>query len=141
MHASNHVETGASVYELTVESEFSAAHRLVGYHGLCENLHGHNWQVETTVGSNVLNDLGMVMDFQDLKASLREILEVLDHKYLNDVPPFDEENPTTERLGRFIAEELDNRLPETVRVQRVRVWESGRSSATYLPGGPEGVVR
>jgi len=128
------------MYELSVENEFAAAHRLVGYHGLCENLHGHNWRVETTVGSSVLNDLGMVMDFQDLKKAINDVLDQLDHKYLNDIPPFDRDNPTTERLARYVAERLDRRLPDTVRVQRVQVWESGRSSATYLPGGPEGVV-
>ncbi|MFW5857540.1 MAG: 6-pyruvoyl trahydropterin synthase family protein, partial [Planctomycetota bacterium] len=84
--------------------------------------------------------LGMVMDFQDLKKAINTVLEQLDHKYLNDIPPFDRDNPTTERLARFVAEQLDRRLPDTVRVQRIQVWESGRSSATYLPGGPEGVV-
>lgn len=129
------------MYELTVEAEFAAAHNLRGYEGLCENLHGHNWTVEAIVRSPVLNDLGMVMDFKDLKGALGEIMELLDHKYLNDVEPFDKENPTTERLARFICEELEPKLPGHVSVQQVRIWESARSSGAYMPMGPKGVVK
>lgn len=128
------------MYELQVETEFSAAHNLRGYEGLCENLHGHNWRVETTVRSPLLNDLGMVMDFRDLKAALNAIMETLDHKYLNDIPPFDKENPTTERLARHICETLAAQLPEHVEVARVTIWESARSCAAYIPGGPRAVV-
>jgi len=124
-----------------VEGEFAAAHRLVGYEGLCENLHGHNWKVEVTVRSPVLNNMGMVMDFKDIKAAVGEILERLDHKYLNEVPPFDSENPTTEHLARHIATELEPRLPDKARVGCVRIWESPRASAAYRPGGPKGVVK
>lgn len=119
------------MYELTVETDFAAAHRLVGYEGLCENLHGHNWRVDVTVSSPSLNDLGMVMDFKDLKALVAELLEEFDHKYLNDIPPFDAINPTTENLSRVIAERLQADLPGPVRVKSIRVWESPRASATY----------
>jgi 6-pyruvoyltetrahydropterin/6-carboxytetrahydropterin synthase len=129
------------MYELTVETDFSAAHRLEGYQGLCENLHGHNWKVEVTVRALELNETGMVMDFKELKAAVAEIMEKLDHKYLNDVPPFDTDNPTTERLARFVAEELQQRLPENVTVQKSQIWESARCSATYHPQGPKGVIR
>ncbi|MHC4887414.1 MAG: 6-carboxytetrahydropterin synthase QueD [Planctomycetota bacterium] len=129
------------MYELTVETDFAAAHRLVGYEGLCENLHGHNWKVDVTVKSPTLNDLGMVIDFKDLKAMVGEIMEGFDHKYLNDIAPFDEINPTTENLSRVIAEVLQSKLPEPVRVHSIRVWESPRASATYLADGPQGVVK
>ena len=129
------------MYELAVETEFAAAHRLEGYKGLCENLHGHNWQVMVVVRSAVLNDLGMVMDFKELRSAVDAILNQLDHKFLNDIPPFDKMNPTTENLARYIAETLDANLPEGVQVERVQVWESGKSSAAFILRGPKEIVR
>ncbi len=77
------------MYELTIEAHFAAAHNLREYQGECENLHGHNWRVEVVVGAGELDRLGMVMDFRDLKGALGGVLRQLDHKYINDVPPFD----------------------------------------------------
>jgi len=124
------------MYELAVEAEFAAAHRLNGYKGACERLHGHNWRVVAVVRSTELNELGMVLDFKDLRAHLEAVLDRLDHMYLNDVPPFDEENPTTECIARHVAEALAGRLTEPVEVDRVQVWESQGSCATYLACEP-----
>ncbi|MFH0910018.1 MAG: 6-carboxytetrahydropterin synthase QueD [Planctomycetota bacterium] len=121
------------MYELSVEREFAAAHRLKGYQGPCENLHGHNWKVGVKVESESLNDFGMVMDFKDLKALVQEAVDALDHKYLNEVPPFDRENPTTENLARHLCEGLSARLPPGIRLARVEVWESSRAGAAYVP--------
>ncbi|MHC4872355.1 MAG: 6-carboxytetrahydropterin synthase QueD [Planctomycetota bacterium] len=129
------------MYELAVESEFAAAHRLEGYSGLCENLHGHNWKVMVQVRSAVLNNMGMVMDFKDLKASISEIMEYLDHKYLNDIEPFNELNPTTENIARYICEKLEAGLPQNVHVERVQIWESARASAAYIPRGPKEILK
>ncbi|MBN1257651.1 MAG: 6-carboxytetrahydropterin synthase QueD [Planctomycetes bacterium] len=121
------------MYELTIETDFAAAHRLNGYDGPCENLHGHNWKVLVAVRSQVVNNLQMVMDFKDLKALVNPILDGFDHKYLNEIPPFDTENPTTERISRHLAELLAGKLPEGIKVARIQVWESDRASAAYLP--------
>jgi 6-pyruvoyltetrahydropterin/6-carboxytetrahydropterin synthase len=129
------------MYELTIETDFAAAHRLVAYEGLCENLHGHNWKVDVTVKSPSLDKLGMVMDFKDLKSAMAEIMETFDHKYLNEIAPFVEINPTTENLSRVIAELLQAKLPDPVRVNSIRVWESPRASATYYADGPQGIVQ
>ena len=128
------------MYELTVETDFAAAHHLVGHKGLCENLHGHNWKVDVTVKSTILNNLGMVIDFKDLKEMVGEIMESFDHKFLNEIKPFDSINPTTENLSRVICEQLAQALPEPVQVASIRVWESPRACATYFPGGPQGIV-
>ncbi len=121
------------MYELTVEDHFAAAHRLREYEGECENLHGHNWRVQVRVVAERLGKLGMVMDFRELKHSLGQVLSELDHTYLNEVPPFDRENPTTENLCRHIAARMGDLLPEGVGVGRVSCWESEKCSASYSP--------
>ena len=122
------------MYELTVEATFAAAHNLREYQGECEHLHGHNWRVEVCVAADELGRLGMLMDFRDLKAALSGVLQDLDHTYLNDVPPFDELNPTTENLCRHIAGRLAEKLPCNVSIRRVSCWESDNCGASYIPG-------
>ncbi|KPJ61871.1 MAG: hypothetical protein AMS15_05660, partial [Planctomycetes bacterium DG_23] len=107
------------MYELLVEGEFAGAHNLRGYKGLCEHLHGHNWKVACALRSDELNKLGMVIDFKKVKGLLSEVLEQFDHRYLNDLEPFQEENPTTENLARHIFKPLAPRHPEGIRVFKV----------------------
>lgn len=118
-------------YALAVRSSFAAAHRLREYEGNCERLHGHNWVVEVTVESRDLDARGMAIDFRAIKAALHEILSRLDHGYLNDVPPFDAQNPSSENIARFIFEEMERRIPPPPRVSRVTVWESEDARAEY----------
>jgi len=120
------------MYELTVETWFSAAHNLREYKGKCEALHGHNWKVEVTVTAEKLDSAGMVVDFKILKKETEDLLETLDHKYLNDIPPFDAINVTAENIARFIFEELSGRLNDgNIRVAMVRAWESHNAAAAY----------
>jgi 6-pyruvoyltetrahydropterin/6-carboxytetrahydropterin synthase len=121
------------MYELAIEDSFAAAHNLRGYEGDCEHLHGHNWRVEVCIAAEELDELGMVLDFRQLKAGLAEVLARLDHKYLNEVAPFDAVNPTTENICRYVAEELRAVLPCRVSVRRVSCWESDKCSASYTP--------
>jgi len=121
------------MYELIVESEFSAAHRLREYDGACEQLHGHNWRVEIALASEALNGLGMAMDFRDVKSILSKAINRFDHVYLNDLPAFKEQNPTTENLARFVFEQCSREVPEGVKVRYVTVWESPRCGARYSP--------
>jgi 6-pyruvoyltetrahydropterin/6-carboxytetrahydropterin synthase len=122
------------MYELVVESEFAAAHCLREYQGACERLHGHNWRVELVVGGETLDRLGMVMDFRDLKRILREVLDRFEHHFLNDLPEFQKQNPTTENMARVIYEECARRMPAGVRVRNVGVWETPRAGARYSAG-------
>ncbi|MFQ5466199.1 MAG: 6-carboxytetrahydropterin synthase QueD [Thermodesulfobacteriota bacterium] len=120
------------MYELTVETWFSAAHNLREYKGKCEALHGHNWKVEVAVTAEKLDDAGMVVDFKVLKKETEDLLDTLDHKYLNEIPPFDAINVTAENIARFIFEELSGRLNDgNIRVARVRAWESHNAAAAY----------
>ncbi len=123
------------LFELTVETQFSAAHCLRGHPGRCAQLHGHNYKVVVTVTSERLNQQGMVVDFAELKRVCLELIDPLDHTLLNDCPAFAEVNPTAEALARHIyqglAEKLANMLFDGVRPARVTVYESERSYATY----------
>ncbi len=119
------------MYYLQVEEDFASAHQLRGYQGRCENLHGHNWRVLVKVKGRELDPIGMLVDFGDLKKILRELLSGLDHVFLNELPPFDRINPTSENLAAYLYETLAERLPEGVDVHEVTVWESARSAATY----------
>ncbi len=118
-------------YTLFVKASFAAAHRLREYEGNCERLHGHNWKVEAAVESDRLDSRGMAIDFRVIKAALNGILDRLDHGYLNDVPPFTEENPSSENLARYLYDELSRMIPEPARVCRVIVWESEDARAEY----------
>ncbi|MDP2299156.1 MAG: 6-carboxytetrahydropterin synthase QueD, partial [Actinomycetota bacterium] len=108
-----------------------AAHALHGYPGECRNLHGHTWDVEVVVRGAVLDTIGIVYDFKTLKDDLDRVLEPLDHGYLNDVPPFDSENPTAENLSRYIYEAIATRVGDAVSVVEVSVWESPVARITY----------
>ncbi len=121
------------MFELTVKTDFSAAHRLRDYEGSCERLHGHNYKVDVVVAGEELSGTDLLIDFRELKAMLADILDQFDHQYLNDIAPFDSLNPTAENIAKVIAEQLADRLPEGVVVRRVTTWESDNCGATYVP--------
>ena len=122
------------MYTLKVEGAFEAAHHLNGYPGKCAQLHGHNWVVEAVVKGRELDELGMLVDFKDIKQTLKETLERFDHRYLNELAPFkDGVNPTAENLARIIFEELaGNEIFKRDSVlAAITVFESPKSSVTY----------
>ena len=119
-------------YELTVQRHFSAAHALRCYDGPCSRIHGHNYQVDVCVARNELDDLGMVIDFGDLKRVCDEVIDRLDHRMLNELDAFTELNATSERIAEHIYREVAQRLEGTgVGLRHVRVWETPTSAATY----------
>ena len=123
------------MYAVKIEDHFSGAHHLRNYHGKCEDLHGHNWKVEVLVISDTLDEGGMVLDFTILKASTREVLETLDHKYLNELPDFLETNPSSENISRYIFDKLKPLLDnQKTRLKQVTVWESENACASYAEG-------
>lgn len=120
------------MYRLMVESTFAAAHQLRGYKGRCESLHGHNWRVQVMVKTGVLDVIGMGIDFGLLKTHLKEIMNHLDHKFLNDIQPFTDKNPSSENLACYIFTAFAKRLDSTsVKMDWVRVWESDTAYAQY----------
>ena len=94
------------MYTVRVTLKFSSAHKLRGYRGKCEDLHGHNWRVEAAANAEVLDEAGMVVDFKVMKEALNRIISELDHKYLNELDYFRKINPTSENIARYIYEEM-----------------------------------
>lgn len=120
------------MFELSVKTHFSAAHRLVGYDGACANLHGHNWEVEIFVRGSRLNPLGMLVDFHDIKAAIRKVMKDVDHCDLNQLPAFLRENPTSENLARYLHGRLGGELNcAEHQVYKVTVCETPGTTASY----------
>jgi len=123
------------MYEISVERHFDAAHFLRGYKGKCEALHGHRFRVVTRVAAPELDDIGLAYDFTELKQHVDSILARFDHTCLNDVPPFDEINPSSENVATTIYEELQTKLASApLTISCVEVWESPQTGVTYSPG-------
>ena len=121
------------MYELKVIGHFAAAHSLRNFYGKCEALHGHNWKVEVYVRSEELDQAELVMDFGVIKKHLADVLDQLDHKYLNDLDFFKKFNPSSENIARFIYEGLAPEINQgPTRISRVSAWESETACATYL---------
>ncbi|MDR1942893.1 MAG: 6-carboxytetrahydropterin synthase QueD [Endomicrobium sp.] len=116
-------------YKLSVIKSFAGAHFLREYKGKCENLHGHNWKVRAAFSGDELGSNGMLVDFTDIKFHLDKILSQLDHKCLNDTPPFDKTNPTAENIASYIFNELKKFQYDKAKVAEIEVWESEGSSA------------
>jgi 6-pyruvoyltetrahydropterin/6-carboxytetrahydropterin synthase len=126
------------MFEVSVERTFAAAHQLRDYKGKCENLHGHNYKVRVTVQAEELDAAGLVVDFVEIKRLMDQIIERLDHTYLNDIPPFDRLNPSAENIAKLFFDELDRGLKAAAmanspRLAAVKVWETETSTATYRP--------
>lgn len=121
------------MYKLKIITGFDAAHQLRGYKGKCENIHGHNWKVEIEVLGQNLNQIGIAIDFKELKRLSEQVLSKLDHTFLNQVAPFDEINPSSENIARWIYESLKDMLKNyNVILHSVTVWESEHAAATYF---------
>jgi len=125
----------AAMHTVFKDFQFAAAHAIRGHTRGCENLHGHNYRVRVHVAARELDELGMVLDFADLKAVVQEVLGPFDHRVINDIPPFDRRNTTAELLAEFVYQEVERRLAATarVRVARVEVWENETACAVYEP--------
>jgi 6-pyruvoyltetrahydropterin/6-carboxytetrahydropterin synthase len=121
------------MYEVMIETEFSSAHQLRGYQGKCEHLHGHNWKIEVFVRGPRLNDIGLLVDFKELKLATKKVMDQLDHKNLNELTPFNEKyNPSSENIARYILDEVGAQINNEFRtVYKVRAWETPTTVASY----------
>jgi 6-pyruvoyltetrahydropterin/6-carboxytetrahydropterin synthase len=123
----------AGQFEVMIERNFSSAHQLRGYKGKCENLHGHNYKIEIYARGRELDNIGLLVDFGELKTAADEVVQYLDHRNINELAPFDEElNPSAENLARYILERVSSQVgDERVEVYKVRCFETPTSVATY----------
>ena len=119
-------------YAISKEFTFAAAHFIPGHPGKCKNLHGHNYRVRVVLAADRLDELGMVIDFADLKTMIKEVVGPYDHRVLNEIPPFDAVPTTAEQVSEVIYRGIAERLEDPrVRLDRVEVWENETSCAVY----------
>ena len=124
------------MYEVSVDETFAAAHNLRNYKGKCEDLHGHNYKVRVTLAGPELDATGLLYDFVHLKQVIQGVIRSLDHKYLNELKPFDVLNPSAENIARHIYEQTAKQMRETANgaaISSITVWESDVTAATYRP--------
>jgi 6-pyruvoyltetrahydropterin/6-carboxytetrahydropterin synthase len=122
----------AEKYTLKIVTDFASAHTLRDYPGACSRMHGHNWKVEAEVTATQLDEVGMAIDFKDIKQATRDIAARLDHRYLNDIAPFTEKNPTAENIAAYFYTKLSQALnTEQVQVSSITLWETERACVRY----------
>ena len=126
------------VYEISVETEFSAAHSLDGYEGACARLHGHNYRVIIQVAGNELDPHGMLLDFREIRRVCDSFVSELDHQHLNKLESFASMNPTSENLARHIFHHVAGAIADLPGLGgrklwpvKVTVYESAKSAASY----------
>ena len=117
------------MFELKAQMYFAAAHHLLNYEGECENQHGHNWLVEAHVTGSELDKSNILIDYKVLKRELKSVLDLLDHKDLNELPYFEGESPSSEMISMFIYKKLKEKINI---LSKVSVWETNNSCASYF---------
>ncbi|MCK4742694.1 MAG: 6-carboxytetrahydropterin synthase QueD [Sulfuriflexus sp.] len=122
-------------YTLKVVSDFASAHTLRDYPGACSRMHGHNWKVEAEVITTQLDNVGMGIDFKKIKHAVKELTDTLDHRYLNEIEPFDSINPTAENIAAWLYQGLSKKLNnEHIQVSALTLWETERACVKYTEG-------
>ena len=123
------------MYEVTVEDSFAAGHYLRNYRGKCENPHGHNYKVRVTLAGEQLDKAGLLIDFKDLREVMKQVIDRLDHRMINDLEPFTVVNPSAENLAKYFFDEANGRLRSStngrVGVKMVTIFETDTTTATY----------
>ena len=122
----------ASSYTLKIVTDFASAHTLRDYPGACSRMHGHNWKVEVEVIADTLDNVGMGIDFKEIKKCTKQVTAELDHRYINEIKPFDEINPTAENIAAYIYRGVGELInSERVRVSSVTLWKTERACVRY----------
>jgi 6-pyruvoyltetrahydropterin/6-carboxytetrahydropterin synthase len=120
------------LFRTFIETRFSAAHRLIGYAGHCGRVHGHTWKVRVEIETDRINDIGISIDFKELKKLTDSVIDRLDHQDINTIAPFNARNPTAEHLAQYVYQEVKKELPPSIRLALVTVWESDHHAVTYF---------
>lgn len=142
------------MFQVSVEEVFAAGHALRGYRGKCENMHGHNYKIRVTLAGESLDHIGLLYDFKNLKEAIQSTIQKLDHRFINEIPPFDVLNPSAENLAKYFYEETIRLLSShskangndqkqggpggSLHVSYVTVWETDTTTATYFEGPAPG---
>ena len=119
-------------YTLKILTDFASAHTLQNYPGACSRMHGHNWKLEVEVVAQQLDEIGMAVDFKVIRQAAKTIAAQLDHRYLNDLAPFKDINPTAENIAAYFYQALSAMLnSDHVRVEAITLWETDRACVKY----------
>lgn len=123
-------------YFLTkVNTSFSSAHQIHGYDGPCARMHGHNWLVEVEVMATKLDDIGIGIDFKHIKKATNDIIDTIDHRCLNEIPPFTQINPTAENIAKWLYDQLKITLNnDDIKLSAVTLFETDNCSIRYSEG-------
>ncbi len=120
------------MFRLRVQNSFSSAHSLRNYNGDCAKLHGHNWKVEIVIAKDSVDEIGISIDFKKAKTILKEMVDKLDHQYLNDMPEFKDLNATAENISKYIYDELTPKFNKLdVKLEKVILWETDNNRLEY----------
>lgn len=119
-------------WQIGIKLHFDSAHQLRNYEGKCARLHGHRWELELLVEASKLDSVGMAYDFTKLKQLIRKDLEIFDHGNLNQIPPFDNINPTAENIAKFFFERYAQMIAnEKCSLKHVKIWETPTAFAIF----------
>jgi len=116
---------------VSVETRFWASHQLTLPDGSKEPVHSHNWSVTADVSSDMLSNMGLVMDFHRLKEKLDNIVAEFDNMALDSIDYFRKDNSSAENVAGYIYEKLQLTLPKGVKLEAVRVAEEPGCSAKF----------
>ncbi len=124
------------MFELKVITDFAAAHQLDLTGRKCENLHGHNWKIEVLARGKKLDKSGVLLDFGIIKQNLKNVINRLDHKFLNELQLFTKEiPPSSENIARYIGLEMEkllNKEKTEATISKVTAWESDNAAASWI---------
>ncbi len=117
---------------IRVEARFEAAHNLREYKGAPEPLHGHSWKVEAKFKCSKLDHEAIGIDYVHVEKAIRQLASRFDHRYINEVPPFDKLNPTSENIAKWFFAELNkSEIKENSKLEEVVVWEGPEAYVSY----------
>jgi len=119
------------MFEVSIEKTIACAHRLFGYCGPCEQLHGHNYRIMITYQGETVDQFGMLVDFADIKVAFNEVLSRLDHTYLNELEPFKELSPSAENIAWYVYQQMKANPFDRAKLTNVTVYETPTQMASY----------
>ena len=128
---------------ITRREHFSSSHKLENsglsqqkneeLFGKCNNFHGHNYYIEVTLAGTPDPESNYVMDLKLLKQIIHEeILDKVDHKFLNEIDMFKDVIPTTENMAVSFWKALADKVKrENVRLYSVKLYETEKNYVEY----------
>jgi 6-pyruvoyltetrahydropterin/6-carboxytetrahydropterin synthase len=122
------------LFTISVQTSFWASHQLILPDGRKEKIHWHNWLTQAQIRSNQLNKMGIVFDFNRVKAMLISIADTLTDGQIEDNPYFQQNNSSAEMIAKYIYERLEERLPEGINLESVAITEEPGCSASFRKG-------